>query len=89
MKDKVRERTLRIAHYMITHRCTVRDLEEVFPEYCRSTYHKDLVNNLPKINPALSSLVSMLMRHNARVASSNGGKKSPGEGKVRPSRGTK
>lgn len=49
MKEYIAERVLEIADYVITNKCTVRDVAKVFC-VSKSTAHKDLSERLPLID---------------------------------------
>lgn len=54
MKEYIEERALEVAHYIIENNATVRQTAKAFG-VSKSTVHKDLVERLEYINPALAA----------------------------------
>ncbi len=54
--DRLEERAVALAQYMIEHKATVRQTAAVFG-VSKSTVHKDLTEKLPSINHALAAQV--------------------------------
>ncbi len=54
--DRLEERAVALAQYMIEHKATVRQTASVFG-VSKSTVHKDLTEKLPSINHALAAQV--------------------------------
>ena len=63
MKEYITERVLLIADYVLSHKCTVR---EVAKEFCvsKSTAHKDLSERLPQIDKHRYDEIAEVMSDN-------------------------
>ncbi|MCI9198706.1 MAG: sporulation transcriptional regulator SpoIIID, partial [Lachnospiraceae bacterium] len=60
MKDYIEERALKIAHYIIDSKATVRQTAKKFG-ISKSTVHKDMVDRLVQINPELAGEVRRVL----------------------------
>ncbi len=63
MKKYISERAVEIADYVISHKCTVRTVADVFC-VSKSTAHKDLAERLPRVDPDRYKLVSAILSDN-------------------------
>ena len=72
MHDYIKERTLKIAHYILETRKTVRDIAKEFG-VSKSTVHKDLTERLPDINPELANAVQEILDYHKSIRHLRGG----------------
>lgn len=72
MHDYIKERTIKIGHYIIETRNTVRKIAKEFG-VSKSTVHKDLTERLPEINPELASEVKEILEYHKSVRHLRGG----------------
>ena len=63
MKDYIEERVILTAHYVVEHKCTIREVAKVFC-VSKSTAHKDLSERLPLLNKPLCQEVSQVLGEN-------------------------
>ena len=72
MKEYITERVLEIADYVLSNKCTVR---EVAKEFCvsKSTAHKDLSERLPQIDKLRYDQIAEVMSDNWDVRYLRGG----------------
>ncbi len=63
MKEYIIERVVDIAHYVVTHQCTVRQVAKVFC-VSKSTAHKDLHERLANIDKDLYQQVAKVLDFN-------------------------
>ena len=72
MHDYIKERTLKIAHYILETRKTVRVIAKEFG-VAKSTVHKDLTERLPDINPELANAVQEILDYHKSIRHLRGG----------------
>lgn len=72
MHDYIKERTLKIALYIVETRNTVRTIAKEFG-VSKSTVHKDLTERLPDINPELANEVRKILEYHKSVRHLRGG----------------
>lgn len=72
MKLEFRERQVELAHYIIEHKCTVRDAAAWFG-VSKSTVHKDVTEKLEKSNPLLFLEVKQILECNKAERHLRGG----------------
>lgn len=72
MHDYIKERTLKIALYIVETRNTVRTIAKEFG-VSKSTVHKDLTERLPDINPELGNEVRKILEYHKSVRHLRGG----------------
>lgn len=72
MHDYIKERTLRIGHFLIETRKTVRMIAKEFG-VSKSTVHKDLTERLPQINPKLAMEVKEILEYHKSIRHIRGG----------------
>ena len=72
MHDYIKERTIRIGHYIIDTRKTVRTIAKDFG-VSKSTVHKDLTDRLPELNPTLAKEVKEILEYHKQVRHIRGG----------------
>ena len=72
MKDYIEERAVEIAYYIIEHKATVRQTAKEFG-ISKSTVHKDCVERLKVINPALAVEVRKVLDVNKQERHIRGG----------------
>ena len=72
MHDYIKERTLKIAHYILETKKTVRVIAKEFG-VSKSTVHKDLTERLPDINPELANAVQEILDYHKSVRHLRGG----------------
>ena len=72
MRTSIEERACDLAVYIIEHSATVRAAAGQFG-VSKSTVHKDLVERLPRINPALYAQVRQLLDRNKAERHIRGG----------------
>ena len=72
MHDYIKERTLKIAHYILVTRKTVRVIAKEFG-VSQSTGHKDLTERLPDINPELANAVQEILDYHKSIRHLRGG----------------
>jgi len=70
--DYIKERTIRIGHYIIDTRKTVRTIAKDFG-VSKSTVHKDLTDRLPELNPTLAKEVKEILEYHKQVRHIRGG----------------
>ena len=75
MHDYIKERTLKIAHYILETRKTVRVIAKEFG-VSKSTVHKDLTERLPDINPELANAVQEILDYHKSIRHLRGGEAS-------------
>lgn len=63
MKDYIEQRVLEIAHYVVEHKCTVRETGKIFC-VSKSTVHKDLSIRLPQLDKQLYNEVAAVLDGN-------------------------
>lgn len=72
MHDYIKERTIKIALYIVETRNTVRTIAKEFG-VSKSTVHKDLTERLPEINPELGTEVRDILEYHKSVRHLRGG----------------
>ncbi|HOA32305.1 MAG TPA: sporulation transcriptional regulator SpoIIID, partial [Clostridia bacterium] len=72
MKDYIEERVYEIAEYILSTKCTVRAAARKF-DVSKSTVHKDCVQRLPELNPALADEVRKVLDINKAERHIRGG----------------
>ncbi|GAB7387918.1 sporulation transcriptional regulator SpoIIID [Bacillaceae bacterium] len=72
MHDYIKERTLKIAEYIVETRQTVRSIAKKFG-VSKSTVHKDLTERLPEINPELANQVKEILEYHKSIRHLRGG----------------
>lgn len=72
MKIDYRERSVELAHYIVDHKCTVRDAAAWFG-ISKSTVHKDVTQKLEKSNPILFREVKNILDKNKAERHLRGG----------------
>lgn len=72
MHDYIKERTIKIALYIVETRNTVRTIAKEFG-VSKSTVHKDLTERLPEINPELGNEVRDILEYHKSVRHLRGG----------------
>lgn len=72
MKDYIEERVLEVAAYVLETGSTVRNAASHF-KISKSTIHKDLVERLREINPALAEEVKHVLDNNKAERHIRGG----------------
>lgn len=70
--DRLEERAIQLAQYMIEHKATVRQTAAVFG-VSKSTVHKDLTEKLPSVNRALAAQVREVLDINKSERHIRGG----------------
>ncbi|WP_202079518.1 sporulation transcriptional regulator SpoIIID [Caldalkalibacillus salinus] len=87
MHDYIKERTLKIATYIVETKNTVRMIAKKFG-VSKSTVHKDLTERLPDINPELANEVREILEYHKSIRHLRGGEatkvkyKQPPSGKI-------
>ncbi len=72
MKEYIEERAIEIARYIIENNATVRQAAKAFG-VSKSTVHKDLVDRMEYINPALAAQARVVLEHNKAERHIRGG----------------
>ena len=72
MKEYIAERVLETADYVLSHKCTVREVAKVFC-VSKSTAHKDLSERLPQIDKQRYDQIVEVMSDNWDVRYLRGG----------------
>lgn len=72
LRNSIEERACDLAVYIIENACTVRAAAARFG-VSKSTVHKDLVERLPRVNPALFAQVRRLLDRNKAERHLRGG----------------
>jgi putative DeoR family transcriptional regulator (stage III sporulation protein D) len=72
MKADIEDRVIRLAHYIIQTRYTIREAAHDF-KYSKASAHKDLKERLPKINKQLSDQIKLIMQDHIEHRYVNGG----------------
>lgn len=70
--DYIKDRTIRIGHYVVETRQTVRKIAKEFG-VSKSTVHKDLTERLPQINVELAKQVKEILEYHKSVRHIRGG----------------
>jgi putative DeoR family transcriptional regulator, stage III sporulation protein D len=70
--DYIKERTIKIGHYFVETRNTVRAIAKKFG-VSKSTVHKDLTERLPEINPDLANQVKEILEYHKSIRHLRGG----------------
>ena len=70
--DKIEERTLDLAWYMIENQVTVRELAQIF-RISKTTVHYDLTKRLPQISGPMAQAVREVLDSNLKERSVRGG----------------
>src|SRR5699024_9840953 len=70
--DYIKERTIRIGHFLIETRKTVRMIAKEFG-VSKSTVHKDLTERLPEINPKLALEAKEILEYHKSIRHIRGG----------------
>jgi len=72
LHDYIRERTIKIAEYIIETKHTVRDIAKEFG-VSKSTVHKDLTERLPDIDLELAKEVEKILEYHKEIRHLRGG----------------
>lgn len=72
MHDYIRERTIKIAKYIVETKKTVRFIAKEFG-VSKSTVHKDLTERLPHIHPELYGKVKIILEYHKSIRHLRGG----------------
>lgn len=72
MRDYIKDRTIKIGHYIVETRETVRTIAKQFG-VSKSTVHKDLTERLPRVNPALAEEVKEILQYHKSIRHIRGG----------------
>ena len=72
MKEYIEERAMEIARYIIENNATVRQAAKAFG-VSKSTVHKDIVDRMEYINPALASQARVVLEQNKAERHIRGG----------------
>lgn len=72
MRDYIKDRTIKIGHYIVETRETVRMIAKQFG-VSKSTVHKDLTERLPRINPSLAQEVQQILQYHKSIRHIRGG----------------
>ncbi|SFQ27411.1 sporulation transcriptional regulator SpoIIID [Salibacterium halotolerans] len=72
MHDYIKERTIRMARYVVETRKTVRVIAKEFG-VSKSTVHKDLTERLETINPELAEDVKYVLNYHKSIRHLRGG----------------
>ncbi|PKR77762.1 sporulation transcriptional regulator SpoIIID [Halalkalibacillus sediminis] len=72
MHDYIKERTIKIAKYLLETKKTVRVIAKEFG-VSKSTVHKDLTERLPTINPMLFKEVKKVLEYHKSIRHIRGG----------------
>ena len=72
LKDYIEDRVYEIAEYILETKCTVRTAARKF-DVSKSTVHKDCVQRLPELNPALAEEVRKILDINKAERHIRGG----------------
>lgn len=72
MHDYIKERTLKIGHYVLESRKTVRMIAKEFG-VSKSTVHKDLTERLPEVHPDLAEEVKKVLAYHKSIRHLRGG----------------
>jgi len=72
LKDYIRDRVLKVAHYILDTQATVRDAAQYF-DVSKSTIHKDVTERLRIINPSLAQAVNRILQRNKAERHIRGG----------------
>ena len=72
MDEDIIRRCMQVANYMLETRATVRQAAAYF-QLSKSTVHKDMCVQLPKISPSLSREIDELLKYNKSVRHLRGG----------------
>lgn len=72
MNDRIYQRVLEIARYIVSTKATVRAAAEEFG-VSKSTVHKDVTERLEAINAGLYAEVQKVLQHNKEVRHLRGG----------------
>lgn len=72
MHDYIKERTIKIARYIVETKKTVRVIAKEFG-VSKSTVHKDLTERLPVVNPELYKEVKYVLDHHKSIRHIRGG----------------
>src|SRR5690554_4843161 len=70
--DYIKDRTIKIGHYVVETRQTVRKIAKEFG-VSKSTVHKDLTERLPEINAELAKQVKEILEYHKSVRHIRGG----------------
>jgi|SRR5690625_1518345 len=72
VRDYIKDRTIKIGHYIVETRETVRVIAKQFG-VSKSTVHKDLTERLPRVNPSLAQEVKQILQYHKSVRHIRGG----------------
>lgn len=72
MRDYIKDRTIKIGHYVVETRETVRSIAKQFG-VSKSTVHKDLTDRLPRLNPKLAEEVKEILQYHKSIRHIRGG----------------
>ncbi|RCW77420.1 sporulation transcriptional regulator SpoIIID [Saliterribacillus persicus] len=72
MHDYIKDRTIKIAKYILETKKTVRVIAKEFG-VSKSTVHKDLTERLPELHPTLAKEVKVILDHHKSIRHLRGG----------------
>lgn len=73
VKERIEQRTLDEANYIIAHKTTVRATAQAYDKVSKSTVHKDLTERLEDISKSLYDEVQMILNKNKAERAIRGG----------------
>ncbi|CDE91182.1 MAG: sporulation transcriptional regulator SpoIIID [Clostridia bacterium] len=73
VKERIEQRTLDEANYIIANKTTVRATAQAYDKVSKSTVHKDLTERLEDISKSLYDEVQMILNKNKEERAMRGG----------------
>mgnify|MGYP004495094749 FL=1 len=73
VKERIEQRTLDEANYIIANKTTVRATAQAYDKVSKSTVHKDLTERLEDISKSLYDEVQMILNKNKEERAIRGG----------------
>ena len=73
VKERIEQRTLDEANYIIANKTTVRATAQAYDKVSKSTVHKDLTERLEDISKSLYDEVQMILNKNKEGRAMRGG----------------
>ena len=73
VKERIEQRTLDEANYIIANKTTVRATAQAYDKVSKSTVHKDLTERLEDISKSLYDEVQMILNKNKEERAMGGG----------------
>ena len=73
VKERIEQRTLDEANYIIANKTTVRSTAQAYDKVSKSTVHKDLTERLEDISKSLYDEVQMILNKNKEERAMRGG----------------